>query len=71
MRHGQLLADRDDADCRLAVEAFRSGSAILTVEFQMTELNRDLELHFDLLRRKVYGRGAAAAAGVLRSGGLR
>lgn len=31
----------------------RNGSAILTVEFQMTVLNRDLEQHFDLLRRKV------------------
>ena len=31
----------------------RNGSAMLTVEFQMTVLNRDLEQHFDLLRRKV------------------
>lgn len=31
----------------------RNGSALLTVEFQMTVLNRDLEQHFDLLRRKV------------------
>lgn len=31
----------------------RSGLAIFTVEFQMTVLNRDLEQHFDLLRRKV------------------
>lgn len=31
----------------------RNGSAIFTVEFQMTVLNRDLEQHFDLLRRKV------------------
>lgn len=31
----------------------RNGSAIVTVEFQMTVLNRDLEQHFDLLRRKV------------------
>lgn len=30
-----------------------NGSAMLTVEFQMTVLNRDLEQHFDLLRRKV------------------
>ena len=31
----------------------RNGSVLLTVEFQMTVLNRDLEQHFDLLRRKV------------------
>ena len=31
----------------------RNGSVIVTVEFQMTVLNRDLEQHFDLLRRKV------------------
>ena len=31
----------------------RNGSAMLAVEFQMTVLNRDLEQHFDLLRRKV------------------
>ena len=31
----------------------RNGSAMLTVEFQMTVLDRDLEQHFDLLRRKV------------------
>ena len=31
----------------------RNGSAMFTVEFQMTVLNRDLEQHFDLLRRKV------------------
>lgn len=30
-----------------------NGAAMLTVEFQMTVLNRDLEQHFDLLRRKV------------------
>ena len=35
----------------------RNGSATFTVEFLMTVLNRDLEQHFDLLRRKV----AAAA----------
>lgn len=29
------------------------GTAIFTVEFQMTVLSRDLEQHFDLLRRKV------------------
>ena len=32
----------------------RNGSALFTVEFQMTVLNRDLEQHFDLLRRKVH-----------------
>ena len=31
----------------------RNGSATFTVEFQMTVLNRELEQHFDLLRRKV------------------
>ena len=31
----------------------RNGSATFTVEFLMTVLNRDLEQHFDLLRRKV------------------
>ena len=31
----------------------QNGSAMLTVEFQMTVLNRDIEQHFDLLRRKV------------------
>lgn len=31
----------------------QNGSSIFTVEFQMTVLNRDLEQHFDLLRRKV------------------
>ena len=31
----------------------QNGSAMFTVEFQMTVLNRDLEQHFDLLRRKV------------------
>ena len=35
----------------------RNGLATFTVEFLMTVLNRDLEQHFDLLRRKV----AAAA----------
>lgn len=32
----------------------QNGMALFTVEFQMTVLNRDLEQHFDLLRRKVY-----------------
>ena len=31
----------------------RNGTAMFTVEFLMTVLNRDLEQHFDLLRRKV------------------
>ena len=31
----------------------RDGMAMLTVEFQMTVLQKDLEQHFDLLRRKV------------------
>ncbi len=31
----------------------QNGSAMFTVEFQMTVLNQDLEQHFDLLRRKV------------------
>lgn len=31
----------------------QNGSAMFTVEFQMTVLNRDIEQHFDLLRRKV------------------
>lgn len=31
----------------------QNGSAMFTVEFLMTVLNRDLEQHFDLLRRKV------------------
>lgn len=31
----------------------RNGSATFTVEFQMTVLDRELEQHFDLLRRKV------------------
>ncbi len=31
----------------------RNSMAMFTVEFQMTVLNRDLEQHFDLLRRKV------------------
>lgn len=31
----------------------QNGSSIFTIEFQMTVLNRDLEQHFDLLRRKV------------------
>ena len=31
----------------------QNGSAIFTVELQMTVLNRDIEQHFDLLRRKV------------------
>ena len=31
----------------------RNGTAMFTVEFRMTVLNRDLEQHFDLLRRKV------------------
>ena len=31
----------------------QNGSALFTVEFQMTVLIRDLEQHFDLLRRKV------------------
>ena len=31
----------------------RNGSAIFTVEFQMTVLEKELEQHFDLLRRKV------------------
>lgn len=32
----------------------QNGTALFTVEFQMTVLNRDLEQHFDLLRRKVH-----------------
>lgn len=32
----------------------QNGMAIFTIEFQMTVLNRDLEQHFDLLRRKVH-----------------
>ncbi len=32
----------------------QNSSALFTVEFQMTVLNRDLEQHFDLLRRKVH-----------------
>lgn len=32
----------------------QNGMALFTVEFQMTVLNRDLEQHFDLLRRKVH-----------------
>lgn len=31
----------------------RNGSALFTVEFQMTVLEKELEQHFDLLRRKV------------------
>lgn len=31
----------------------RNGSALFTVEFQMTVLKKELEQHFDLLRRKV------------------
>ena len=31
----------------------RNGSALFTVEFQMTVLEEELEQHFDLLRRKV------------------
>ena len=31
----------------------RNGSAMFTVEFQMTVLEKELEQHFDLLRRKV------------------
>lgn len=31
----------------------QNGMALFTIEFQMTVLNRDLEQHFDLLRRKV------------------
>mgnify|MGYP001397384460 CR=1 FL=1 len=31
----------------------RNGSAMFTIEFQMTVLEKDLEQHFDLLRRKV------------------
>lgn len=31
----------------------RNGMAMFTVEFQMTVLTKDLEQHFDLLRRKV------------------
>ena len=31
----------------------QNGMAIFTVEFKMTVLNKDLEQHFDLLRRKV------------------
>lgn len=32
----------------------QNGMALFTVEFQMTVLNKDLEQHFDLLRRKVH-----------------
>ena len=41
----------------------RNGSAIVTVEFQMTGLNRDLEQHFDLLRRKVSDAAARPPGG--------
>ena len=43
----------------------RNGSAIVTVEFQMTVLNRDLEQHFDLLRRKVSDAAARLPRGVM------
>lgn len=51
----QLMEDELRAlpDVKKVKSECRNGSAILTVEFQMTVLNRDLEQHFDLLRRKV------------------
>lgn len=51
----QLLEDelRNLPDVKKVKSECQSGMAMLTVEFQMTVLLKDLEQHFDLLRRKV------------------
>lgn len=38
---------------------------MFTVEFQMTVLNRDIEQHFDLLRRKVNDVASRLPQGVM------
>ena len=55
LRAAQLMEDELRAlpNVKKVKSECRNGSAIVTVEFQMTVLNRDLEQHFDLLRRKV------------------
>ena len=41
------------AQCKKVKTECQNGSAMFTVEFQMTVLEKELEQHFDLLRRKV------------------
>ncbi len=55
LKVAQLLEDELRAlpNVRKVKTECQNSAAMLTVEFQMTVLNRDLEQHFDLLRRKV------------------
>lgn len=55
LKVAQLMEDELRAlpNVRKVKTECKNGSAMFTVEFLMTVLNRDLEQHFDLLRRKV------------------
>ncbi|MCM1554710.1 MAG: efflux RND transporter permease subunit [Bacteroides sp.] len=55
LKVAQLMEDelRTLPDVHKVKTECRSGSAMFTVEFQMSVLAEDLEQHFDLLRRKV------------------
>ena len=55
LKVAQLMEDELRAlpNVRKVKTECQNGSAMFTVEFLMTVLNRDLEQHFDLLRRKV------------------
>ena len=61
----QLMEDelRDLPHVKKVKTECRNGSATFTVEFLMTVLNRDLEQHFDLLRRKVHDAAARLPQG--------
>ncbi|MGV8135005.1 MAG: efflux RND transporter permease subunit [Mangrovibacterium sp.] len=55
LKVAQLMEDELRAlpDINKVKTECQNGSAMFTVEFQMTVLEKDLEQHFDLLRRKV------------------
>ncbi len=55
LKVAQLMEDELRAlpDVKKVKTECRNGVAMFTVEFQMTVLKKDLEQHFDLLRRKV------------------
>lgn len=55
LKVAQMMEDELRAlpDVKKVKTECRNGSALFTVEFQMTVLEKELEEHFDLLRRKV------------------
>lgn len=67
LKVAQLMEDELRAlpDVKKVKTECRNGSATFTVEFQMTVLIRDLEQHFDLLRRKVNDISAQLPQGCL------